>query len=273
MKMEYRIAEVAEFFNISKQTLIYYDRIGLFKPHRVHEDNSYRYYSAQQFSDLRFILTLKKSGFSLREIERYMQSRDRRDGLEFLEEKSRGIAEKIEELIASKEAIDKKISETRKLIDGDRDLPFIRRERSMRVLLIDVEKPYGNLEFERALYSVGELGKGFTFEDKRYLIVVDVENLRRGNYLDTKHLGIILPENYTHKSERVLKEGEVASLIHRGALKNIDLSYKKLKKYICDMGYEITGDSREIHNQVFVHLEGGAGTTLEIQIPVRRRSE
>lgn len=273
MKKEYRIAEVAEFFNISKQTLIYYDRLGLFKPYRVQEENSYRYYSPQQFSDLRFILTLKRSGFSLREIERYVQSSNRRDGLNFLQEKSRGIAERIEELIASKEAIDKKISETRKLMAGEVDAPVIRREGAMRVLLVDVEEPYGNLEFERALKQVGELGQRFSFEDKRYLIVVGAENLRIGNYLDTKYLGIVLPEGYTHKDERILEEGTIASLVHMGALKNIDISYKKLKEYISNRGYEITGDSREIHNQVFVHLGEGAGTTLEIQIPVRRKGK
>ena len=51
MKNEYRITEVAKFFNISRQTLIYYDKIGLFKPHKVQDENSYRYYSSQQFSD------------------------------------------------------------------------------------------------------------------------------------------------------------------------------------------------------------------------------
>lgn len=248
MKKEYRIAEVAEFFNVSKQTLIHYDRIGLFKPYRVQEENSYRYYSPQQFSDLRFILTLKRSGFSLREIERYVKSRDRGTALEFLEEKSRLVGERIEALIASKEAIDKKISETRKLMVEDPALPVIKREKAMRVLLVDVEEPYDNLEFERALKSVTKLGEGLSIEDKRYLIIVDRNNLRGGRYLDTKHLGIILPETYTFKGERVLEEGIVGSLIHRGALKNIEHSYKRLVGYIHENGYKIEGDSREIHN-------------------------
>ncbi len=273
MKKEYRIAEVAEFFNISKQTLIYYDRLGLFKPYRVQKENSYRYYSSQQFSDLRFILTLKGADFSLREIERYVQSSNRREGLEFLEEKSQRMAEGIEELIASKEAIDKKISETKRLMSEERETPVIRREKAMRILLVDVEEPFGNLEFERALQAVGELGEELSFEDKRYVIVVDLENLKKERYLETKNLGVILPENYSHKAGRVLEGGKVASLVHRGALKNIDLTYKKLKEYICYRGYEITGDSREIHNQVFVHLGEGAGTTVEVQIPVKRRKK
>ena len=273
MKNEYRITEVAKFFNISRQTLIYYDKIGLFKPHKVQDENSHRYYSSQQFSDLRFILTLKKSGLSLSEIKKYVQSKDRREGLEFLEEKTRLLQEKIEELKASKETIDKKISETKKLMILEKDLPIIRKGETIKTILVGVEKPYGNLEFERAFLSVSELGKTFAFEDKKYLITVDMENLKRGNYLDTKYLGLILPEDFTHKEEKILKENTVASIVHRGALKNIGDSYDKLKKYIDVKGYEIIGDSREIHNQVFVHLGDGAGTTLEIQIPVKKRDK
>lgn len=37
------VGKMAEMHNISRQTLIYYDKIGLFKPYKV-DKNGYRYY-------------------------------------------------------------------------------------------------------------------------------------------------------------------------------------------------------------------------------------
>ena len=59
MKDMFSIGELASYQNISKQTLIYYDKIGLFKPAYVDPDNKYRYYTVKQFHDLDSMLTMK----------------------------------------------------------------------------------------------------------------------------------------------------------------------------------------------------------------------
>ena len=89
MQKKYKINEIAGFFKISRQTLIYYDEIGLFKPKFVDSETSYRYYGEDQFSNLRFILILKEAGFSLKEIREYTKSRSPEESLEYLEEKKK----------------------------------------------------------------------------------------------------------------------------------------------------------------------------------------
>ncbi len=54
MQAEFPIGDMAKMHDISRQTLTYYDRIGLFKPHRV-DTNGYRYYHANQIPLLREI--------------------------------------------------------------------------------------------------------------------------------------------------------------------------------------------------------------------------
>ena len=44
----FTVGEMAKLSNISKQTLIFYDRKGVFSPNYVDPDNGYRYYSADQ---------------------------------------------------------------------------------------------------------------------------------------------------------------------------------------------------------------------------------
>lgn len=74
MKDMFSIGELAGYQNISKQTLIFYDKIGLFQPAYVDPNNKYRYYTAQQIDYLDTILIMKELGFSLSEIQEHMKN-------------------------------------------------------------------------------------------------------------------------------------------------------------------------------------------------------
>ncbi len=52
MKNLFSIGEVAKQQNISRQTLIFYDKIGLFRPAYVDPATGYRYYSVGQLDYL-----------------------------------------------------------------------------------------------------------------------------------------------------------------------------------------------------------------------------
>ena len=62
-----KISEMASLHGISRQTLILYDKNGLFKPVWVAE-NGYRYYSVDQVPRLRLICLLKEMGVPLTRI-------------------------------------------------------------------------------------------------------------------------------------------------------------------------------------------------------------
>lgn len=69
----YTTGEFARYFGIKKDTLFYYDRIGLFSPAGVHE-NGYRYYTSSQIARLGTILSLREMHVPLAEIRRYFQN-------------------------------------------------------------------------------------------------------------------------------------------------------------------------------------------------------
>ena len=98
MENLFSIGEVARYQNISKQTLIFYDKIGLFRPAWVDPSNGYRYYSASQIDDLDTILIMKKIGFSLEEIRSHMEHYDLDSSLKVLYQQLEVIDEKIQEL-------------------------------------------------------------------------------------------------------------------------------------------------------------------------------
>ena len=70
--------ELANIFGISKQTLLYYDRTGLFSPAFVSE-NGYRHYSIHQYMDLEVILRLRALNISIAHIKQYLSNRNKED--------------------------------------------------------------------------------------------------------------------------------------------------------------------------------------------------
>ena len=76
--MEQRIylttGEFAKAMGVTKNTLFHYDKIGLFSPDIVLE-NEYRYYSVYQMELFHTILVLKELGMSLTEIKNYLANR------------------------------------------------------------------------------------------------------------------------------------------------------------------------------------------------------
>ena len=71
----YTISEMASIFDVSRQTLIYYDKIGLFAPAEVNE-KGYRFYSPTQIPLMRLICMLRDLGVDLDEIMRLTSSYD-----------------------------------------------------------------------------------------------------------------------------------------------------------------------------------------------------
>lgn len=69
------ISEMAKLHGITRQTLIHYDNIDLFKPAKV-DTNGYRYYCKHQIPYLREICFLKSLGISLKDIQQHFQESD-----------------------------------------------------------------------------------------------------------------------------------------------------------------------------------------------------
>lgn len=66
------IGQMAELNNVTKKTLLTYERYGLIEPARVDEGNGYRYYALDQSSLIDMIHQLQLIGFSLAEIHDVM---------------------------------------------------------------------------------------------------------------------------------------------------------------------------------------------------------
>jgi DNA-binding transcriptional MerR regulator len=77
----YRIGEFARLGGVSTKALRFYDEIGLLKPRLTDPATRYRYYEAEQLSDLAEITSLKELGLSLAEVRTLGRRASRRDTL------------------------------------------------------------------------------------------------------------------------------------------------------------------------------------------------
>ncbi len=271
MKKKYKITEVAKIFGISRQTLIHYDKIDLFKPKFIDEANSYRYYVEEQFFQLRFILILKKGGFSLNEIREYTKTRSAEESIDYLEEKERSVTEKILALQASRDMIRSKIREAKNITLGENEKAGFVELQERRAFMVDLGETFSFGEYDRAFYYLSDMMKKLGIDRSEYVEEITRECVEEKDYMGIKNLGFFIPDSFKKiEGERRIKGGTYAAFLHRDIWLNIGESYEKLVEFLHGEGYEMTGDPIEVFNSVSVHLGKGEGTRVRIYIPVKK---
>jgi DNA-binding transcriptional MerR regulator len=100
------ISQFAKYCGTTRQTLQFYDKIGLLRPALTGEQG-YRYYNQPQGYDFRFITTLKNMGCSLDEIKLLINSSDEDSIFKVLQKRKQSIEEEISRLQTSKLILEK----------------------------------------------------------------------------------------------------------------------------------------------------------------------
>ncbi|ULQ58520.1 helix-turn-helix domain-containing protein [Brucepastera parasyntrophica] len=75
LKKDLKISEFAALSGISRDTLLFFDKIGLLHPARTDPANGYRYYSYRQIDTASVINALRELGMPLKEIRAYLAAR------------------------------------------------------------------------------------------------------------------------------------------------------------------------------------------------------
>ena len=117
--------ELASVFGISKQSLLYYDKIHLLSPDFISE-NGYRHYSMEQYLDLEIIVNLRSLDIPINDIQAYLKNRSREHLDEIFRKKNlvcQDIIRENERILNSLATITDKLNDERKEL---RNQVFIR---------------------------------------------------------------------------------------------------------------------------------------------------
>lgn len=122
----YTISEMASIFGVSRQTLIYYDKIGLFAPAEVNE-KGYRFYSPTQIPLMRLICMLRDLGVDLDEITRLTSSYD-------VAEMANKLRERVSELDGQIAALEKERNSVQERLSFYSDVSYWKARQGVPIL-------------------------------------------------------------------------------------------------------------------------------------------
>lgn len=245
-KNYYSIGELARYQNISKQTLIYYDRIGLFKPAYVDPDTGYRYYSPKQIDYLDTILVMKKIGFSLEEIGGHMRHYNLENSSQILQKQLRVIDDRIRELQLIRNRVQHRCVSMEEALKYRINPIVVEKAPRRFILWHEVERPYSLEEISIATK------KCFADAEEQRLpiffqtgVIVPASHIEQERY--TEATVAFLPVEYNTKVENLMElpQGTSVGIYHFGTYESIGRSYRRLIEYCEKEGLKRISDSYE----------------------------
>lgn len=262
MKIRFFAGEMAQLHNISKQTILYYDRIGLLPPREKDPVTGYRYYSLEQSEDLDVILLLRDLGMSLKDIIAFRQQESSSDRITILESQSSVIEEKMKHLNKIQKYLDSMVGAYKSSMQVTPFEKGIRWINARSVIIEDVEHPYDlyslELIFKKMFRSARE-----RYESDMTDILVFVDDNQTGGPL-FKRVALTVHEG----GGEIVEEGYFAYIYHKGTFESLEDSRLDLYRYIQASGYKRTGLAIErvlLDSMVVPHEKD---YLIEIQYPV-----
>lgn len=272
------ISEMAQIHDISRQTLIYYDKIGLFRPAIIEKNNGYRYYSSLQIPLLREICFLRSIGVPLDEIRRNNEFNNSESTIELLESQNEKICREIDILKEQQKQIEKRVKIYRNATDyaNSEYRPTIQYFPERRMLYHEwKEDDRTHKELHFALMKIWNLAeKHGILPSKRWGALIFKESIENGDPL--KHAGGCCMINHDlsdilETGYHVLAAGEYACMPKFGMPYETQHIYKLLR-WVEDNDYEIVGDIYDecLMDSIFYDDENELDF-CELQIPIRKK--
>ncbi len=246
MENMFSAGELAKLQNISKQTLLYYDKTGLFKPSYTDPENGYRYYSAEQLDYLDTILIMKKIGFSLNEIKEKMESYTTENSIISFRQQLLVIQRKIRELTLIQSRLIHRCEQVEQAYTQKGGAPLVDTVDRRFILCHDVEKPYTMKEISVATKKC--YAQAMTSDLPIFFqcgVSVPLERIQAGQYVNASMAFLTIENVPSISNIRCLPKGLTASLYHFGSYETIGDSYIKLIEYCISNGLKIISDSYE----------------------------
>lgn len=271
------ISEMAQIHDISRQTLIYYDKIDLFKPEIIDEKNGYRYYSTLQIPLLREICFLRSIGMSLEDIRKSNSYNNSESTIELLESQYAKINKEIDKLESQKKMIAKRVGIYRNATEYTDAAfkPTIEYFPERRVIYHEWdENNHTRYELHFALMKIWNEAEQYgILPSRRWGALFFKDEVLKGTPL--KHAGgccIINHDLPDLPNVHILKEGEYVCMPKFGMPYNTS-HIEKLMKWIEENDYEIVGD---IYDECMIDAifydDDNELDFCEVQIPIRKKN-
>jgi len=264
MKIRFMAGEMAQLHRISKQTLIYYDKIGLIRPREVDPETGYRYYDLDQCEDLDVILFLKGLGMKLKEIKTYRNQSSSLARIKLLESQERTIRRKLDQI----HRIQRRLASMVRSLKASLNIqPFekgIKWVEDRPLYSNEIPSPHDLYQMELCFKEMFRSAREESDADIHDFMIYIEEDHRKKELFKKVALPV------TDKANDILRAGYFAYIFHKGPYEALGDSRRTLDDFIKESGHCITGPyvERVLLSRLAVSNE--KDFLLEIQVPVEK---
>lgn len=240
------ISEFAKISGVSRQTLIYYDRIGLFSPTLVAENN-YRMYSHNQIWAISTITMLSGLGVPLKEIRILMSGISPETITKTLEEQLGRIESEIKKFTVLRDMIRLRIEQIDTGCSHANDAP------SFSVVEIEEDVPFylGERVTSRQddIFDDGMAAFFTKAEQENVPMIFAIgyvkawASVKKGDYRQVSRIGFRL--NNEQYANHTLPKGKYVVGYGKGDYGKTDVLYRALLRFVDEQGVVPTGDVYE----------------------------
>ena len=270
MNTRFSVGEIAKLNNISKQTLIYYDKEGVFKPKYTDPTNGYRYYTGDQLELLDSILILKEMGLSLKEIKLFMENRNSQNAIELMKNQQAKICNKIKHLKLISKRLERKIETIEDFNKNEMNIVFISNTKTQYLAIQSVKPPKDLLQIDISLKALLNRAEKYNYSHYYQIgAMISVENLSQERYINADYAFLPLDNKEVKEKIHEKPKGIYARCYHTGSYNEIGETYKKILNAINLNGYVPVGYSYEYCVIDSLISKKSDDYVTEIQIPVK----
>lgn len=244
--------QFAKYCKTTKETLRHYDKIGLLKPEKTGE-NGYHYYSARQLIKFTLISSLKTTGCSLDEINKYISKPETVNFKKLL-------ISQLEELLIEKRNIERRERIIRNsikrfdVLDSGCEINkfYIKEEEEEYFLVTKVEDSLSEIDWNKVT------NEHFDYCSKNnidmeyqlsYVLLWDENSDEEVWYVANK-----VPFNIDCERLKVKPKGRYLKMIYLGKYDS-EKFYKEAKKYAKENNLKLKGVSYESEVSIFMGYE------------------
>ena len=259
MEKYFSIGKFAELHKFSRQTLIFYDKIGVLKPDYIDPDNGYRYYSPEQLEILDLLYTLKEAGVSLKEIKSFMENRSVGSAIDLFNEKIEELDKIIQRQKKIKGRLEAKVVELEKArmvenvhFENRKFQVFYENMKERYVFRQPVAEPFSSVEIDLAIKNLFENARKKSVDHNYQLITsIPLEKIRNKKYTENIETETIIDKvEYSRIRREFPKEqhlvgkipkGQYAVFYHKGPYRDTGETYEQALEVIAKDGNEVCG--------------------------------
>lgn len=243
--------EFAKLVEVNKDTLLYYDKIDLFKPAGTFE-NGYRYYTYSQVDQFSAIQSLRAVDLPIKELKHYFSSPNVEDLQHLARQQHEKVAKEIQKLQHIQQFLERTValtSELEQVVLGEVMVQALPAE----PVVYSTEK----IDWTKSMEELYELFTPFhktlgVKSTAAYGVVYPKEEYWKSDYFMEPGSEA---ESYlfchTDAPSAVMKPaGDYAIIYHKGPFEEIQHTYHILFSHLKKKGFELDGD---IHEECLLH--------------------